>query len=109
MKDITDLSNKTQFIEFRCPNSPDTTDTECRTLCGGIGLTTLETHDFSSPFEAVFYCPSCRGFFKVSIPAINSSPVYSVLQKDEKLDFTRSEDFFGLESVIGRRQKHAVH
>jgi hypothetical protein len=101
--------SKTPFIEFRCPNSPDATDTECRTLCGGIGLTTLETHDFSSPFEAVFYCPTCRGFFRVTISALNSIPVYSVLQKADKLDFTRSEDFFGLESVIGRRTKNGIN
>lgn len=97
-----------EYVEIRCPNLPyvasspnsksDKSEIMCGNIIGGIPMSFAT----SLRFSMVFHCQSCKMYWKVTF---DSSSVPSFLHLDDKINFIRIDDVFGLVDVNGRKVK----
>jgi len=92
------------YIEYRCPNiyTHNGKKYECRAELGGPSIKTLLSHDYSTPFKDLRYCPKCHVFWEITTKNSEGLPEYVLLPRDTKIKFLKP----WLSSAEGRINRH---
>lgn len=91
------------FIEFQCPNEPaEGKRMQCRRTLFGVELGTVAAHDFAlTPFVDYRFCPSCGIMYRITIDALDGTPVMDALPAGARVTGVPAEEYFGAVRVEG--------